>query len=110
MNAIVCIFLTGDSHLFKLRNFAEACYRFTPVLAIRTSEALFLDITGCHTLFSRDTFIRRLYGLFKKFSVGMRVDIRVTFAQEASTALALARYSQCQRKEDLPLEALLDYR
>lgn len=108
---VVCVFLTGqDAHRFNLKHFAEACYRFTPVLAIHSSEALFLEITGCEGLYSYEGLTRRVLGLFRRFSIGLRVEIRVTFAEDESTALALARYPRCQKKEDLPLEALLEFR
>ncbi|MBI2711913.1 MAG: hypothetical protein HYX41_03465 [Bdellovibrio sp.] len=107
---LVCFFL-GNSTLDRVRfeALATACFRFTPKVAIRFPEAVFLDIRGCEGLFSEEGLVLRLKILGKRFLDSSTFPIRVQFAEDVPTALALARYPVSSVKRELPLEALSDF-
>lgn len=91
--------------------FAEACLRFTPTLAVREGEAVFLDITGCEKHYSKESLSARIQVLASRFS---SAPLKVAFTSDAGSALAVARWCGGGAKADsvlqrLPLEALADY-
>jgi protein ImuB len=88
--------------------FAEACGRFTPTIALRPDEAIFLEIGGSARLYSESSLPARITALAQRFGVRCRVAV----ADNAPSALAMARYPMYQRTKnlrDLPLAALFDY-
>lgn len=104
---LLMIHIPGEG--FDIQVFAEACHRFTPKIALRTQEAVFLDISGCQGLFSERGLAVRVQILARRFSL----EVQMGFAEDAPTALAMARYQHFigynLDKYHLPLEALLDY-
>ena len=87
---------------------AEACIRFTPQVAVRKNEAIFLEISRCKNLYTEEALIRRIQSLIKRFDPLLIQRTRIAFAQDAATALACARH-QMRHPERLPLEAFSDY-
>ncbi|MEO5968507.1 MAG: hypothetical protein ABIQ95_01160 [Bdellovibrionia bacterium] len=107
---VVCILLSRmPAEGFDIQVFAEACHRFTPKIAIRAQEGVFLDITGCQRLCLESNLSLRVQSLARRFSL----EVQIGFAEDAPTALAMARYRHFigynLNKYHLPLEALLDY-
>jgi protein ImuB len=107
---VACLLLTRiPAQGFDIQVFAEACYRFTPKITVRAQEGIFLDITGCQKLFSERGLLFRVQALARRFSL----EVQIGFAEDAPTALAMARYQHFigynLDKYHLPLEALLDY-
>ena len=109
---IACILVKGTAPLMEL---AEACYRFSPQIAVREAEpareaggkqtaAIFLEIGKCSSLYSENTLFLRLAVLVQRFGVVAQIGI----AEDVPTALALARFG-LKQKDKLPLEALSDY-
>src|SRR5688572_28963345 len=101
---ILCVLLQGVDLDSAVRRFAEACFRFTPQIAIREGEAVFLEIGKCLSLFSEEGLAARVQVLAKRF--GMSVSIG--FAGSPGEALALARFPEAQEAHRLPLEAMQD--
>ena len=110
---IACLYLFGgtSSNPAALQSLAESCYRFTPQIAIRGEEegsldqAIFLEISASHRLFSEQLLSLKLATLAKRFGYLSRV----TFGDSSGEAFALARNPNFFYGRDLPLEALVDY-
>lgn len=108
-----CLYLYGNSSQKSgaLQALAESCFRFTPQIAIRKEEeesaeqAVFLEITASHRLFSEQLLSLKLITLAKRFGYLSRV----TFGDSAGEAFALARNPSFFYGRDLPLEALVDF-
>ena len=100
---IACLFNleTGKSES-EFEALAEACFRFSPQIAVRSREAIFLEIGKSASLFSEGSLIARLRALAQRMGFSQT---RIAIAEDASHALAQARFSG----RDLPLEALSDY-
>ncbi|MGZ3699438.1 MAG: hypothetical protein ACXWP5_14950 [Bdellovibrionota bacterium] len=111
MKRIACLRL---SPAFSERDFqalAESCLRFSPQLAVRAGEAVFLDITKCRALFSEETLRARLTRLARRYGKS-EWEYRVAFAESAPAASVAALYpgyGATRNLAELPLEALLDY-
>lgn len=99
---VACVYFPGG--FSEIKKLAEACYRFTPQLAVREDDALFLDITRSLSLFTEEGFLLRLSALAERFGAKPRISL----ASDAPVALATARFSVTQARK-LPIEALLDY-
>jgi len=99
---IACIFLLKRASTQAL---AEACYRFTPKLAVREEEAVFLDLRGTEGLYSELGLRARIYALAKRLGV----EVEVALASSAGEALALARHAGSSGRAELPLEAFSDF-
>ncbi len=100
---IACVILKGagvGGQPADLAAFAQACLRFSPQLALRGSEAVFLEIGKSRRLFSEESLRLRIHALARRFGAQARVAISST----AARALAEARYGGT-----LPLEALHDF-
>jgi hypothetical protein len=87
-----------------LRNIAEIFYRASPQIMRRGNEALFIEISRSLKLYSEITFLRRTQATLKRIAVSAKVAI----ADDIPTALSFAYFNK-QKKEELPLEALLFY-
>src|SRR4051812_31151033 len=101
MDETACLFFLNPPPLAPL---AEACLRFTSKVAMRDAEAVFLETGKTRLLYSGEGLAARLQALATRF----RLKPRITFAADAPTALALARFKE-SRPGLLPLEALADY-
>jgi len=99
---VACLLITKP--VVSIEAFAEACFRFSPQVALRGEEAVFVEIGGSSHLFSEQTMPLRLTALCQRFDVQAKVAI----ADDAPTALAMARFRQADAKK-LPLEALSDF-
>ncbi len=97
---VVCLLFSKPSPISEI---AEACYRWTPQVALRSEEAIFLEIEKCHRLYSEHALTLRLQALLKRFNA----KARITIADDVFMSLAQARYPRSE-KELLPLEALCD--
>lgn len=102
---VLCLFFDHAANDTEtLESLAEACYRFTPLISVRESEAVFLDLTKSLTLFKPEIFHKRIEALCRKFSLSPKL----AFAEDAGTALSFARYGTTQKK-NLPIEALAHF-
>jgi protein ImuB len=86
----------------RLRDFTEACFRFTPQIAVREGEAIFLEVGKSHLLFSEEGLRRRMEVLARRFEL----KVSMGFGDSAGEALAIAR---CGAAAALPLRALRDF-
>jgi len=81
---------------------AEACFRFSPQIAVRSREAIFIETGKSSSLYSEEALKNRLQALAKRMGFSQT---RVAIAEDPSTALAQARF----QTTSFPLEALSDY-
>lgn len=95
---VACICVAGKQ---SLETFAEACYRFTPQIAIREGEAIFLELWGSRKLFTPTMIEKRLQVLAKRFGL----QVTIAFSDSPGMALAKARYGS-EYSHTLPVEAL----
>ena len=85
------------------QSLAEACLQWSPQIAVRKGEAVFLEISRSRNLFTERSIAARLLALGSRFGV----QAQVTIENSAALALAMARYSGTSAGSDsLPLEAL----
>lgn len=98
---IACMIIKSRASILEL---AEACTRFSPQIAVRGNEAIFLEIGRCRNLYSESSLVARLGVLAQRFGFVPQIG----FANDVPTALAAARFG-INRRDKLPLEALLDY-
>lgn len=101
LQRVACVYFNGTA---PVSAFAEACYRFSPEIAIRDEEAVFIEIGKSRKLFREESLVLRLSSLAARFNCRARIAI----ADDAPTALAMARLN-CADARKLPLEALSDY-
>ena len=73
-------------------------------MAVRPGEAVFLDLTAVRNQHAASTLALKLGSLARRFGYLSRI----AFAEDAPTALALTRF-QAEKKQELPIEALLAY-
>lgn len=99
---VVCILFRDEG---KNENFAESCYRFTPDIALRGQEAIFLDIGKCQRLYSEALVVSRLKALLARF--GRKATIAL--ADDVPAALASAHSGGNSVRDQLPLAFLDDY-
>jgi protein ImuB len=107
---VVCLYLYNETRKELIESLAEACFRFTPQVAVRsqavlTEAAIFLEIGGCSRLYSEQLLKMKLTTLAKRFGLLSRIAI----GDSAGEAFALVRNSNYFYLEDLPLEALADF-
>jgi hypothetical protein len=106
---IACVLFLERQEDSVVRAFAEACFRFSPQVAIRAGEAVFIEVGGSRRLFSETGLEARLKVLARRM---IRGGVRVAIADSAAEALASARYPEYSHTRDLkklPLAALHDY-
>jgi protein ImuB len=72
----------------RLLDWAEACFRFTPQIAV-SREAIFLEVGKCHHLYREAGLGLRLQALGARFAV---TSYRWAVAPDVPTALAFARF------------------
>ena len=106
---VLCVLAPGAAHLNAL---AEACFRFTPQIAIREGEAVFLEIGASAVFFKEATLLLRIQALSKRFGITPRIAI----ADNVYLALILARLAQPGHPQTspipddkMPVEVLGDY-
>jgi protein ImuB len=86
----------------ELEALAEACFRFSPQIAVRAREAIFIEIRKSGSLFSETALNARLKSLAQRMGFSQT---RITLADDAASALAEARF----QTRSFPLEAMHDY-
>ncbi len=101
---VACLFFSKPSSQSKLSDLAEACLRFSPQIAVRESEAIFIEIGKCQALYSERSFLFRAQVLSRRFGW----DARVTISDDIPSALALARHAKAS-VDSLPVESLVDF-
>src|SRR4051812_1110464 len=87
---VVCVLLLEAPREFDPVAWAEACGRFTPQIALRASEAVFLEMSGSHHLFGPG-LQRRIQALASRFGIDSS-RLRVGEGPDAGMALVRARY------------------
>ncbi len=112
---VACIWVEPSMSLLAVRDaeplffaLAESLGRFSPVIALRGREAIFLEIGKSHHLFPEASFPLRVQALGRR--LGLPV-LRVAVADTAPLALVAARYEiRCRFPEwsDLGLETFSD--
>lgn len=112
---MLCIRPLNPSHVIPI---AEASYRWTPDLAIRKDEAVFLEISRCGRLYSEGGLIARLRRFLKTLpndlprnnSLPNGNPVHWAFADDPAAALARTYLtSQSAEFEDLPVACLRYY-
>lgn len=83
---------------------AEHCLRFSPQIAVRPQEAVFIEIGRCQKLYSESSFAARAQVLLRR----LELRASLAFANEIPEALALAKYG-AGSLVSLPLEALHEF-
>ena len=102
---VLCILFEGTCP--TIHAFAESCYRLSPDICLRGSEAgsnaVFIEISRCLTLYREETAILRIQALLRRFALKARIGA----ADSLPLALAYAR-SGSQTWEKLSLSYLSD--
>jgi hypothetical protein len=101
LSQTACILLKKGADIGPL---AETCFRFSPKVAVRGNEAIFIEVGRNRLLQSGQTLIARIETLCRRFGM----EAKVVLAADPGTALALARFGEA-RPGELPLDALPDY-
>ncbi len=92
-----------------LDRLADACIRYTPMVAIESADGLILDVTGCAHLFGSE---RGLAADIERRMTMLRTTLRLAFAGSPRAAHALSRYQALPAKDEdaalrkLPVAAL----
>lgn len=104
---VLCFLLEqrSESALSNLEGFAESCYRYTPKIAIRKDEGVFLEIGKSLHLFQGQSLSLRVQALARKFEL----QGRVVSAKSATAAWLHAVFGQSQNILDLPIESLMHF-
>jgi protein ImuB len=101
---VLCIyFLSGIEKNNSLEKIAEACLRFSPLIAIG-QRAIFLEIGACRKLYTEESVSLRIQILMQRFLC----QVQVAIADDIPTALAFAKYGVLDKSE-LPVESLKLY-
>ena len=103
-----CVLLSPNDEYLQI-SFAEACLRFSPEIALG-SRTIILEIGKCSSLYSEDSFLKRMQVLLKRFGISARVSI----AADIPSAFAFALHGITDIKNpfdsrSLPVEALYCY-
>jgi len=102
---IACLLIGSTLPEGSLEALAEASMRWSPQVALRSGEAVFIEIGGSRNLFSEESFIAKMRVLASRFDAH---SVRIAIADTAGAALALARHS-VPRIDSLPLESFVDF-
>lgn len=98
---VVCLLFSHPQNLFEL---AEIFYRYSPQIALREPDALFIEIGQCQKIYREEALFLKMQSLLKRLNLKAAIGV----AEDVPTALALARF-HVRDKSLLPLEALHDY-
>jgi protein ImuB len=104
LREISCIFYPSGLEDRKLKALAEACLRFSPQVALRLGEAVFLETGGMRLIHEPQALALRLRRLAARYGPSPRL----ARGRHAAEALALARHGAA-RVGDLPMRAMMDY-
>lgn len=101
---ILCVLFSSPApSLEQAQAFAESAYRISPDLALRGSEALFIDLRRLPTTISNEGCAGRIQVLLNKFSLKAQIGQGIS----PTSALWQAR-GESTRLEEQPLENLID--
>lgn len=98
---VACLWFHQPAPTIKM---AEHCLRFSPQIAVRQNEAVFIEVGRCQKLYSESSFAARIQVLLRR--LGLQASL--AFANEIPEALALAKYG-VNDPAYLPLEALHEF-
>src|SRR4051812_47271467 len=101
---IACIYSPSAIDFQRLEAFAEACFRFTPQIAVSHPRFIFLELTKCLNLFSEESIRVRLLRISKYFNF----NIEVSFSDHLCKSLAKIYFPEFNKSENfdhLPIEA-----
>jgi hypothetical protein len=98
---VACIWFNQAAPTTKI---AELFLRFSPQICVRKDRAIFIEIGKCSGLYSELSFLARAQILLRRSGHSAQIKI----ANDITDSLTLAKY-QCQRVEDLPLPALIEF-
>lgn len=99
---IACLLLQTPLSGRELEQLARSCAHLSPQIALRPTNAVFLEIGAMHNLYSEESVSDELLRLARPLGGGS-----VAVAGSASRAYVLARYPHVMETE-WPLEALYD--
>lgn len=99
---IACLLLQNSLTPREQERLARSCAYLSPMIAIRPTNAVFLEVGAMHNLYSEECVSQQLLKLSRPFGSGS-----VAIAGSASRAYVLARYPHIMESE-WPLEALFD--
>lgn len=111
---IACLLLPSSFDPENLPALAEACFRFSPQIALKEGQGVFIEIGGSRNLFSEESFLMRLLSLAGRFTESAGSS-RVAVADSVPEALAFARFHGRKIVRDrhafraLPVSALRDF-
>ena len=94
---------TTKSSSEAVQKLAEACIRFTPQIAIKPKEAVFLELSKSSHLFSEPTLRARISVLARRLGI----EVHITFGSSLCTSLAQSYfpdYEKTQSFSALPIE------
>jgi len=100
---VLCVLIEGGKCLHEI---AECCYRWTPQIALREGEAIFLEVGSCQRIYNEETLFLKIKALLKRFGVRGRVGI----GDDPALSLCYARLGEPRGVplRELPLQALYD--
>ena len=98
---VVCLWLTNSQQTEKT---AELCLRFSPQIAVRKDEAVFIEIGKCKNLYTPEGFAQNIKNLLNE----MQIDARIAYGLDITDALVRAKYGT-QDYLSLPLTALNEF-
>ena len=97
---VACFLFTGAPDLGRV---AERCLRFTPQIALRVPDAIFLEVGKCYRLYSESQFLTRAATLLRRTETPAKIGMGASLEE----ALLAARFGTSDLSR-LPLEALHD--
>jgi hypothetical protein len=98
---VACVLFSSPTEVEKV---AEYFLRFSPQIAIKKDEALFIEVGKCQNIYSEDSFKKRAQVILKRLNLNAQIAI----ARNISDSLVAARF-KTDSFDDLPLEALFDF-
>ncbi len=102
---VACLWLNEPGPTEKL---AELCLRFSPQIAVRKNEAVFVEIGKMRLLYSPEEFVKIFQQLLNPWLKRIEVSARLGLGRDLTDALARARHGS-QIIDSLTLDALYDF-
>jgi hypothetical protein len=102
---VACLWLQTPGPTEKL---AELCLRFSPQIAIRKNEAVFVEIGKMRLLYTPEEFVKIFQQLLKPWLKRIEVNARLGLGSDITDALVRARFGS-ENIEAVSLDALFDF-
>jgi len=102
---VACLWLHKPGPTEKL---AELCLRFSPQIAVRRNEAVFVEIGKMRLLYSPEEFVKIFQQLLNPWLKRIEVNARLGLGRDLTDALARAHFGSANI-DSLSLEALYDF-